>query len=194
MMTPRPRPRPRPHQLTATIGTVALLLGLLATPVLAGEAVCSLQATVGGGSATEVEVGEEVLIEGFGFPTGDVEVSFSVDGTFLRSVTATADATGFFEVTDTPQVGEEGLWAVIAVGIDEICSATTGFQVVGAPASPSASVAASVAASAAPTASTIPNVAVPTDGGSASPAIMAGLVLLVLALVARLAVRRIPIG
>jgi hypothetical protein len=44
---------------------LTLLLTLaLATPVLGGIPQCALQATVGGGSATEVEVGEEVLIEG----------------------------------------------------------------------------------------------------------------------------------
>ena len=59
------------------IATGALLV-LLATPVAAGQT-CSLQATVDGGSATVVTVGEEVLIEGFGFFPGDVFVEYSVD-------------------------------------------------------------------------------------------------------------------
>ena len=55
----------------------------LVSPVLGGGPVCSLQATVGGGSATEVETGEEVLIEGFGFPANaDVEITrLRCDGT-----------------------------------------------------------------------------------------------------------------
>ena len=71
------------------------LLALLATPVAAGQ-ICSLQATVDGGTATVVTVGEEVLIEGFGFFPGDVLVEYSVDATPLSSVTVTADATGAF--------------------------------------------------------------------------------------------------
>ncbi|MGH2445555.1 MAG: hypothetical protein ACRDGD_05895, partial [Candidatus Limnocylindria bacterium] len=107
---------------------LALLMSALATPVLGG-AICSLQATVGGGSATEVEIGEEVLIEGFGFPPGDVEVSFSSDGTFLRSEAVTADGAGLFELTVVPQAGEEGLWSVDAAVGGEGCTATTGFLV-----------------------------------------------------------------
>jgi hypothetical protein len=144
--------RPLPQIVLAFLAVVAL--AGLAAPARAG-AVCSLQATVGGGSATEVEVGEEVLIEGFGFPPGDVEVSYSSDGTFLRSVTVTADAGGLFETTVIPLAGEEGLWSVEAVGVDEICTATTGFLVLASPTpSPSPTVAAST--------STIPNVAVST--------------------------------
>lgn len=184
--------RPRIHVSLTAIATVALALGLLVTPTLAGEAVCSLQATVGGGSATEVTVGEEVLVEGFGFPTGDVEVSFSSEGTFLRSVTATADATGFFEITDTPQPGEEGLWTVEAVAMDEICTATTGYLVVGVPATPSPSVAPSVEASPAPTASALPDVAVPAPRGLGSSPVfaLAGFALLLVAGSMRLATAR----
>ena len=61
-----------------------------------------------------VTVGEEVLIEGFGFFPGDVFVEYSVDATPLSSVTVTADATGAFTTTITPAAGEEGLWTVEA--------------------------------------------------------------------------------
>ena len=98
---------------------------------------CSLQATVDGGSATVVTVGEEVLIEGFGFFPGDVFVEYSVDATPLSSVTVTADATGAFTTTITPQAGEEGLWTVEASDSSKgQCTATTGFEVVGVPATP----------------------------------------------------------
>ena len=53
--------------MAIAISTLLLTMALV-TPVLGGGPLCSLQATVGGGSATEVETGEEVLIEGFGFP------------------------------------------------------------------------------------------------------------------------------
>lgn len=110
------------------------LLLALAMPVAAGKFACSLQATVGGGSATKVETGEEVLIEGFGFPEGDVDMTFSVDGTEIDAVTVMADATGAFETSVTPQAGEEGLWTVTATDVGDQCTDETGFLVVGAPA------------------------------------------------------------
>lgn len=113
------------------------LLVLLATPVLAGITPCSLQATVDGGSATEVTVGEEVLIEGFDFFPGDVLVTYSADATLLSSVTVTADVTGAFTTTITPQAGEEGLWTVEATDSSKAqCTATTSFLVLGVPAAP----------------------------------------------------------
>jgi len=122
-----------------TIAPIAAALALLLATVLpvgAGKLTCSLQATVGGGSATEVETGEEVLIEGFDFPPGNVEVTYSVDGTELDTVTVVANASGLFETTVTPQVGEEGLWTVTAAAAGDACTAETGFLVVGAPATP----------------------------------------------------------
>ena len=115
------------------------LLVLLATPVLAGITPCSLQATVDGGSATEVTVGEEVLIEGFDFFPGDVLVTYSADATLLSSVTVTADVTGAFTTTITPQAGEEGLWTVEATDSSKAqCTATTSFLVLGVPGRPHA--------------------------------------------------------
>ena len=147
------------RRIAPLVAAVALLLAL-AMPAAAGKFACSLQATVGGGSATEVETGEEVLIEGFGFPEGDVDVTYSVDGTELDTVTVVADATGFFETTVTPQVGEEGLWTVTATDAQELCTAETGFLVVAAPVTPAPT-------PAPPTpAPPLPDVAVaPTDGG-----------------------------
>lgn len=170
--------------LAIALVLAALLLGAVAraTPVRAGAG-CALQATVGGGSATEVETGEEVLIEGFEFPAGGVEVSFSSDGTFLRSVTVTADASGLFETTVVPAVGEGGTWSVEAVPATESCTATTGFLVL----------AGAAASSASPGASTIPDVAVPVSS-SAAPSIglltVLGGMLLEAAAAARLAVLR----
>lgn len=110
----------------------AVMLLVLAMPVAAGVTPCSLQATVFGGSATEVNVGEEVLIEGFDFAPGDVDVTYSVDGTPLSTVTVTADGAGMFETTVTPQAGEEGLWTVEATDAAKgPCTATTSFLVLG---------------------------------------------------------------
>jgi hypothetical protein len=121
----------------ASLAAALALLLALTMPVGAGKLSCALQATVGGGSATEVEVGEEVLIEGFDFPAGDVTVSYSVEGTPLGDETVTADADGSFETTVTPQAGEEGLWTVTAVDAGEQCTAETGFLVVAGQATPS---------------------------------------------------------
>ena len=88
--------------LSATRAAAMLLITTwlvlaMAMPVLAGKQTCSLQATVGGGSATEVQVGEDVLLEGFGFPALlDVEIAYSVDGAPISTVTVTADAAGAF--------------------------------------------------------------------------------------------------
>jgi hypothetical protein len=135
------------------------LFALLATPVAAGQ-ICSLQATVDGGSATVVTVGEEVLIEGFGFFPGDVFVEYSVDATPLSSVTVTADVTGAFTTTITPAAGEEGLWTVEATDSSEgQCAATTGFDVVGVPATPTPTPSPTPAPTATPTQGQLPNVA-----------------------------------
>ena len=148
----------------------ALLMAALVavTPARAGVIACGLQATVGGGSATELEVGEEVLIEGFDFPPGDVEITYSSDGVFLRSVTVTADATGFFETVVVPVAGEEGLWSVEAVGIDEICTATTGFLVLAGP-TPAPTPSPTPIPTAVPRASALPDVAVDAGSGPGSP-------------------------
>jgi hypothetical protein len=115
------------------VAAVAVMLAssVLAAPVLGGVD-CSLQATVGGGSATEVEVGEEVLIEGFGFPpNADIDVTYSVEGEVISTETVTADGTGFFDTTVVPASGQEGLWSVTATDTAETCTAETGFLVVG---------------------------------------------------------------
>lgn len=120
------------------IAAMAMLVALV-MPAAAGIPVaCSLQATVGGGSATIVTVGEEVLIEGFDFtPDVDVDVQYSVDATPMPFFTVTADATGAFETTVTPQPGEEGTWTVEAQSVNKGgCSANTGFEVVAAPPTP----------------------------------------------------------
>ena len=81
------------RRIGATATAILLLMMALATPVLGGGPICSLQATVGGGSATEVETGEAVLIEGFGFPaTVDVDLVYDVDGTVIGGETVTTDA------------------------------------------------------------------------------------------------------
>jgi hypothetical protein len=132
------------NRATTTVRTIAPLAAALALllaavmPVGAGQLTCGLQATVGGGSATEVEVGEEVLIEGFDFPPGDVEVTYSLDGMPGGTETVTADASGLFETTVTPVPGEEGLWTVTATDVGDQCTAETGFLVLGAPATPPA--------------------------------------------------------
>jgi hypothetical protein len=117
----------------ATATAILLLMTALATPVLGGGPTCSLQATVGGGSATEVETGEDVLIEGFGFPaTVDVDLVYDVDGTVIGGETVTTDGAGLFETTVTPQPGEEGTWTVTA-SVVQGCIAETGFLVVAGP-------------------------------------------------------------
>jgi hypothetical protein len=149
----------------ATLLMTTWLVLALAMPVLAGKQTCSLQATVGGGSATEVEVGEEVLIEGFGFPALlDVEITYSVEGAPIGTVTVTTDATGIFETTVTPAAGQEGLWSVVATDIEDICTADTGFLVVGAPATPSPS----ASPTPSPAASQLPNAATDGPSGGAS--------------------------
>ena len=110
-----------------------LLTMALVTPVLGGALQCAVLATVGGGSATEVETGEEVLIEGTGFPfNASVEITYSVDGTPIGSETLMSDATGMFETSVTPQPGEEGTWTVTA-DVAKACTAETGFLVVHRP-------------------------------------------------------------
>ena len=116
--------------LHSTLAAAAMLI-VLVTPVAAGKFACSLQATVFGGSATEVNVGEEVLIEGFDFPAGDVFVVYSVAGTPLPPDTVTADGAGTFETTITPAAGQEGLWDVEASDEGALCTATTSFLVLG---------------------------------------------------------------
>jgi len=166
------------------IGSLLVIAMLGAAPARGGEIVCGLQATVGGGSATELEVGEEVLIEGLDFPPGDVEISYSTDGVFLRSVTVTADVAGTFETTVTPMTGEEGLWSVEAIGIDEICTATTGFLVLAGP-----TPAPTPSPTPAPRASALPDVALGGASGSGSPPwlVLLGVALLVAAGSLRLA-------
>jgi hypothetical protein len=183
--------RPLPRVGLATI--LALALGMLAaTASVRGGEGCALQATVGGGSATEVDVGEEVLIEGFDFPTGDVEVSFSSEGSFLRSVTATADATGFFEITVTPVAGEEGLWSVEAIADGEVCTGTTGFLVLAGPSpEPTATPAPTATAvpTATPAASALPDVAMESGRGSSVARALIGIAMLVLAAASCLSMR-----
>lgn len=135
--------------LVATAG--ALMATATAAPALAGT--CSLQATVGGGSATEVPIGEEVLIEGFGFPAGDVEVSYEVDGSPVAAETVSADGAGTFETAVTPAAGQAGTWTVTAADAGETCTAETGFLVLGAAATPTPT------PTAAPSVSGLPNVA-----------------------------------
>ena len=136
------------------------LLALFATPVAAGVPACSLQATVDGGSATVVTVGEEVLIEGFGFFPGDVLVEYSVDATPLSSVTVTADGTGAFTTTITPAAGEEGLWTVDASDSSKgQCTDSTTFEVVGVPATPTPTPTPPPTPTPVPPAAELPNVA-----------------------------------
>lgn len=138
------------------IGSVlatAGLIFLLVTPAAGGTFPCWLSATEGGGSAADVDVGEEVVIEGFDFPPGDVEVSYSVEGTPHSTVTVVADGDGMWSTTVTPQPGEEGLWTVEAIAAGDVCTATTGFPVFGA--TPTA------APTGTPTQTPLPNVATP---------------------------------
>jgi hypothetical protein len=155
----------RPRIGLALLVALALGAGALATPVLAGEeeGECSLLATVGGGSATEVEIGEEVLIEGFDFPANaDIELTIIVEGMFLRNVTVTTDGDGFFETTLVPALGESGLWSVESLDLDEFCTAAAAFLVLPGP-TPAPSL------TPAPTVEALPDVAVPPSGGGSVP-------------------------
>jgi hypothetical protein len=117
--------------ISTMIATILLTLALV-TPVLGGLQ-CQLLATVGGGSATEVETGEVVLIEGTGFASGaTVFITYLVDGTAVGDEMVSADGTGMFETTVTPQPGQEGTWTVEADAPKQ-CLATTGFLVVTGP-------------------------------------------------------------
>lgn len=172
----------------ALVATAGALMAT-AAPALAGT--CSLQATVGGGSATEVPIGEEVLIEGFGFPAGDVEVSYEVDGAPLPTETVSADGAGTFETTVTPAAGQAGMWTVTAVDAGEECTAETGFLVLGVAATPTPT----PVPTAAPSASGLPNVAMeaPATHHAGTWPTVAALVLLVVlftAAVARTSARR----
>ena len=157
------------------MATVLLTLALVA-PALGGGLQCSVLATVGGGSATEVETGEEVLIEGTGFPfNASVEITYSVDGTSIGSESVMSDATGTFETSVIPQAGEEGLWTVTA-DVAQACTAETGFLVVAAPATPTPS----PTPAPTPVESQLPNAASVASGepGVPNAAILGGLVAL----------------
>ena len=159
--------------------TAAILLAVaLAAPVLGGGLQCGVLATVGGGSATEVETGEEVLIEGTGFPFNtNVDLTYSVDGTPIGSVTVMADATGMFETSVTPQPGEEGTWTVTA-DVPNACTAETGFLVVTGP-TPAPTPSPTPTATPAPTPASgeLPDAAATTPDGP-NAAILGGLVVL----------------
>ena len=162
----------------ALIATLLLTLAL-AAPVLGGVPACTLQATVFGGSATEVETGQEVLIEGFGFPAMvDVDVVYSVDGTAIGGETVTTDATGLFETSVTPLPGEEGTWTVTASVVNG-CTGETGFLVVLGPTpAPTPTPVATPAPT--PLESQLPNASTGTPGepGSPNAAVLGGLVAL----------------
>ena len=101
--------------------------------MLGGGLQCQLLATVGGGSATEVETGEVVLIEGTGFaPGATVFITYLIGATVVGDEMVTADGTGMFETEVTPQPGQEGTWTVEADAPKQ-CLATTGFLVVTGP-------------------------------------------------------------
>jgi hypothetical protein len=119
--------------IAALMATFLLSLALV-TPVLGGGLNCQLLAIVGGGSATIVETGDEVLIEGTGFPFNvDVFITYLVDATVVvDSETVTTDGTGMFETTITPQPGQEGPWTVDAE-VPKQCTALTAFDVVAPP-------------------------------------------------------------
>ena len=171
---------------TAAMMASALLALALVTPVLGGIPQCSLQATVGGGSATEVEVGEEVLIEGFGFPAmTDVDLVYSVDGTPIGGETVTSDATGAFETTVTPAAGDEGTWTVTAT-VGKGCSAETGFLVI---AGPTPTPTPSPTPSATPAAQ-LPNAATSEPDGPATPILGALFVLAAAVWLGRLVLAR----
>jgi hypothetical protein len=159
------------RRAVAGTGTALLLAIGLTTPVLGGVPVCTLQATVGGGSATEVTVGETVLIEGFGFPASvSVDLEYDSDGTVVGGETVTADAGGTFETSVVPQPGQEGTWTVTAT-VTKGCTATTGFLVVGLPATPtptpSPTPVATLVPAPAPTQGELPNVAMDAPAGPA---------------------------
>ena len=157
------------------MATVLLTLALVA-PALGGGLQCSVLATVGGGSATEVETGEEVLIEGTGFPfNANVEITYSVDGTPIGSDSVMSDAIGTFETSVIPQAGEEGLWTVTA-DVVQACTAETGFLVVAAPATPTPS----PTPAPTPVESQLPNAAAvaSSEPGRPNAAILGGLVVL----------------
>ena len=162
------------------MSVVAAILSLaLVMPALGGIPQCTLQATVGGGSATEVEVGEEVLIEGFGFPgTVDVDLVYMVGATLIGGETVTTDGSGFFETTVTPLAGQEGTWTVTA-SVVKGCSADTGFLVVAGPTpTPSPTPPPTPAATPAPTpAGELPDVATNAPDGP-SLLVLIGLMLI----------------
>jgi hypothetical protein len=156
---------------------VATMMIALATPAAAGIPACALQATVFGGSATEVNVSEEVLIEGFDFLPGDVEISYSVDGAPLSTVTVTADGSGAFETTVTPQAGEEGLWGVEATNADDSCTATTGFLVLGLAPTPTPTPTPAATPTATPVTDELPDVATAPPVGIAPPWLLGAVIL-----------------
>jgi hypothetical protein len=167
------------RRLGATATATVLLTMALATPVLGGGLQCALLATVGGGSATEVETGEEVLIEGTGFPfNASVEITYAVDATPIGSETVMADATGMFETSVIPLAGEEGLWTVTA-DVAKACTAETSFLVVAAPATPTPSPTPTPSATPAPTppSGELPDAAANTPDGP-NAAVLGGLVVL----------------
>ena len=163
----------------ATMIATFLLTVALAPPVLGGGPLCSLQATVGGGSATEVETGEEVLIEGFGFPAMvDVDLVYSVDGTPIGGETVTTDAAGLFDTSVIPLPGEEGTWTVTA-SVVKGCTAETGFLVIAGPTpTPSPTPVATPAPT--PLESQLPDssAGTPSQPGGPNAAILGGLVAL----------------
>ena len=166
------------RRLGAAATAAVLLAVALAAPVLGGGLQCAVLATVGGGSATEVETGEEVLIEGTGFPFNtNVDLTYSVDGTPIGSVTVMADATGMFETSVTPQPGEEGTWTVTA-DVPNACTAETGFLVVTGP-TPAPTPSPTPTATPAPTPASgeLPDAAANTPDGP-NAAILGGLVVL----------------
>jgi hypothetical protein len=163
---------------TAMAVLAALLSLALVMPALGGIPQCTLQATVGGGSATEVEVGEEVLIEGFGFPgTVDVDLVYMVGATVIGGETVTTDGSGFFETTVTPLAGQEGTWTVTATVVKG-CTADTGFLVVAGPTPTPSPTPTPVAATRAPTPEgELPDVATNAPDGP-SPLVLVGLALI----------------
>jgi hypothetical protein len=167
-------------RIGAAATAILLLMTVLATPVLGGGPICSLQATVGGGSATEVETGENVLIEGFGFPaTVDVDLVYDVDGTVIGGETVTTDGAGLFETTVIPQPGEEGTWTVTA-SVVKGCLAETGFLVV---AGPTPAPTPSPTPAPTPLESQLPNASTGSPGApdGPNPEILAGIVALLAA-------------
>ena len=169
---------PATRRVGATAIAAFLLTMALVTPVLGGALQCAVLATVGGGSATEVETGEVVLIEGTGFPfNASVEITYSVDGTPIGSETLMSDATGMFETSVTPQPGEEGTWTVTA-DVAKACTAETGFLVVTGP-TPAPTPSPTPIATPAPTPASgeLPDAAANTPDGP-NAAVLGGLVVL----------------